>query len=84
MIPLICPKCLSKNTVYKGEDTFNCLDCGNKWKRTEIKLTKNPDLLNDILEKDKEIGRKNRKFNVPINKQNLQRRKELENGRKVC
>jgi uncharacterized Zn ribbon protein len=77
MIPLSCPSCLSKNTIYKQNGKFRCLDCLNEWERIEtFKLTKNPDLLNEILNKDKEIKLKNRKFNVPINKHNLQRRKE--------
>jgi ribosomal protein L37AE/L43A len=76
MIPLICPACLSKNTVYKGDGLFECKDCKNEWKKIDFKLTKNPDLLNEILEKDKEINKKKIKYNVPINKQNLQRRKD--------
>ena len=78
MIPLPCPICLSKNTVYKGDETFECKDCNNKWKKEDIdfKLTKNRDILNEIIQKDRELERKNRKYNVPINKQNIQRRKE--------
>jgi hypothetical protein len=39
-------------------------------------LRPNPELMKEIQESDRQMELKNRRYNVQINKQNLQRRKE--------
>jgi len=47
--PLNCPNCQSKNTVYKGNNLFECKDCNKNFKKLDIQLRKNPDLVKEII-----------------------------------
>ena len=69
---LTCPKCDSKNTVYKKENAFECKDCNHKWSKISIQLPKTPDLLENILNEDK----KRKIPNISIYKNSLERRRK--------